>query len=204
VKAAAMAALGTMRYERGVQALTDLFQYYGKSDAADAALDALAHIAHPASVPLFAAQLAGRNAARRGLAIEGLARLGDTSKLAEIQAAVDGDRSDGVALAGAFASAVLANASIDRIAEAATRPKLRVQSMQYLIELAPGRSLAYSRHLLDPDSRIRLNIVDALGLSGDTEALPILEPVMTDRDPQVARAAERSVARLRREQRTQR
>jgi len=61
-----------------------LFQYFGKSGAAEAALDALARIAHPASVPLFAAQLAGRNAAWRVIAIEGFARLGDTSKLAEI------------------------------------------------------------------------------------------------------------------------
>jgi len=197
VKGAAMAALGAMRYERGVQALTDLFQYYGKSDAAEAALDALARIAHPASVPLFAAQLAGKNAARRGIAIEGFARLGDKSKLAEIQSVLDGDHNDGVALAGAFASAMLANASIDRIAEATTRSKLRAQSRQYLIELAPGRSSAFSRHLLDPDMRVRLDIVDALGLGGDPAALPILEPVMKDRDSQVARAAERAVARLR-------
>lgn len=193
-----------MRYERAVQALTDLFQYYGKSDAADAALDALARIAHPASVPLFGAQLAGKNAARRGLAIEGFARLGDKSKLAEILTVLDGDRSDTVVLAGAFASAILANASIDRIAEAVTRSKLRVQARQYLIELAPGRSLAFSRHLLDPDMRVRLDVVDALGLGGDPAALPILEPVMTDRDPQVVRAAERAVARLRRAQMTQR
>src|SRR4051812_14724021 len=57
VKVAAMLALGAMRYERGVQALTDLFSYYGKGELAEASLYALSHIAHPASVPLFTAQL---------------------------------------------------------------------------------------------------------------------------------------------------
>ena len=57
VRSAAMQALGAMRYARGVQALSDLFTYHGKGEAAEAALIALAHIAHPASAPLFAAQL---------------------------------------------------------------------------------------------------------------------------------------------------
>jgi HEAT repeat protein len=52
--------------------------------------------------------------------------------------------------------------------------------------------------------RVRLDVVEALGLGGDPAALGILEPVMKDHDPQVARAAERAAARLRRAQRTQR
>ena len=53
-----------------------------RATPAEAALDALAHIAHPASVPLFTAQLAEQDAALRGIAIEGLARAGDASQLA--------------------------------------------------------------------------------------------------------------------------
>jgi HEAT repeat protein len=197
VKGAAMQALGAMRYERAVQALTDLFQYYGKGDTAEATLDALGHIANPASVPLFTAQLAGRTSAVRGIAIEGLARIGDASKLADIQTALGADRSDGVALAGVFANALLGNGSVDRIAEAVTKSKLRDQARRYLVELAPGRSDAFSRHLMDPDARIRLDVVEALGLAGDPSALPVVEPVTKDKDPGVARAAERAVARLR-------
>jgi HEAT repeat protein len=191
VKGAAMQALGTMRYERGVQALTDLFQFYGKSDAAEAALNALARIAHPASAAMFAAQLSGKSSARRGIAIEGLGRMGDASKLAEIQRALDADRSDAVTLAGVYASARLANGAIDRVADALTRPRLRVQARQYLVELVPGRTKALTSHLQDPDQRLRLEVVDSLGLSGDPAALPLVEPLLKDRDPQVARAAAR-------------
>jgi len=77
VRVAAMQALGAMRYERGVQALADLFDYYGKGEPAAAALDALARIAHPTSAALMTAQLASKTTALRGIAIEGIARLGD-------------------------------------------------------------------------------------------------------------------------------
>ena len=62
MQAAAMQALGAMRYERAVQGLIDLFQFYrGKGDMAESALDAIAHIAHPSSVPLLVAQLGSKN-----------------------------------------------------------------------------------------------------------------------------------------------
>jgi HEAT repeat protein len=197
VTIAAMEALGSMRYERGVQALTDLFTFHGKGDVAEAALDALAHIAHETSAPLFVAQLAAKSATQRAIAIDGLARGGDRARLADISRVADADRSDAVVLAATFASVLLANGSVDRIVEAVARPKQRDQAQQYLVELAPGRSAALARYLLDPDERIRLAVVTALGVSADPAALPLLEALLQDRSPSVARAAEHAVARLR-------
>jgi HEAT repeat protein len=199
VKAAAMQALGTMRYERGVRALTDLYTYYGTSQAAEAALDALARIAHPVSAEVFTAALSGKSTPLRVLAIEGLARVGDASTMPAIQAAVDADRNDAVALAGVYASARLANARIGRIADALIRGRVRVQARQYLMELLPGRVTQVTSHVQDPAARQRLEIVELLGVSGDAAALPLVEPLLKDREPQVARAAERAVARLTRQ-----
>src|SRR5262249_46699881 len=140
VKAVAMEALGAMRYERGLQALTDLFRYYGKGVIGEAALDAIARIAHQTSAPIFGGQLAGKNAAMRGIAIEGLARLGDSANLAAIDRAVAAERNDSVALAGAFATAMLANGPIERLADALSRPRLHDQVKQYLVEIAPRRT----------------------------------------------------------------
>jgi len=193
LKVAAMEALGAMRYERSVQALIDLFQHYGKGDEAAAALAALARIGHASAAPLFTA----RNAPLRGIAIEGLARLGDRAKLADIHAAIGGDRDDAVLLAGAFASAMLSNAPIDSIAEALARAKVHDQARQYLVELVPGRPALLTRQAQDPDARIRAEVADVLGLAGDPAALPLAESLSKDADPQVARAAERAVARLR-------
>jgi HEAT repeat protein len=100
-------------------------------------------------------------------------------------------------LAGAFAAAVLGDASVDPIVEALSRPKHRDQVRQYLIEIVPGRVAAFARYAQDPDARMRADAADIFGLAGDPAALPILEPLLKDRDPHVALAAERAVARLR-------
>jgi HEAT repeat protein len=197
VRTAAMQALGAMRYDRGVQALTDLFTYYGSGEPAEAALDALAHIAHATSVPLFITQLASKSTAHRRIAMEGLARASDPSQLQAIQAVVEKERDAGVMLAGAFALVRLGNGATDPVADLLSRPRLREQAKRYLIEIAPGRTSAFSRQLLDSDPQIRADVVDALGLAGDPAAIAAVEPLMSDRDPQVVRAAERAVARLR-------
>jgi HEAT repeat protein len=181
-----------------MQALTDLFAYHGKGDAAEAALDALARIGHPASVPLFTAQLASKSATLRAIAIEGLARSGDKKQLAAIQAVVDKEHEAAVTLAGAFAQVLLGNAATDVVSDSLGRPRVREQAKRYLIEIAPGRTNSFGHQLLDSDPDIRHDVVDALGLAGDPAAIAVLDPLTKDRDPQVARAAERAVARLRR------
>ena len=198
VRLAAMQALGAMRYERGVQALTDLFAYYEKGDAAQAALDALANIAHPTSVPLFTAQLASRTASLRTSAIEGLARSGDRSQLASIQAVIDKEHEQRVTLAGAFALVLLGNGTTDQVADSLGRPRMRGQAKRYLLEIAPGRTGAFAHQLLDSDPQIRIDVIDALGLAGDPAAVAVLEPLTKDRDPEVARAADRALSRLKR------
>jgi len=197
VKRAAMQALGDLRHDRAVQALTELFQFHAKGPLAEASLDALARIAHPGSGPLFIDVLATKTATLKGIAIEGLARLGDTLQLPAIEKALAGERSDPTRLAGRFAAAMLAKASIDPIAEALARPKLRDQAKQYLIELAPGRTSALAPLLQDPTARVRIDAVDAIALGGDASAISVVEPLSRDADPQVARAAERALARLR-------
>ncbi len=47
VKKVAIEALGAMRYERAVQALIELFQYYAKGPIGEASLDALARMRIP-------------------------------------------------------------------------------------------------------------------------------------------------------------
>ncbi len=64
LRLASMAALGEMRYERAVQSLTDLFNYHKKGPEAMAALDAVAAIGHPGSLPVFLAQLGHRDVQR--------------------------------------------------------------------------------------------------------------------------------------------
>jgi HEAT repeat protein len=198
VKVSAMHALGAMHYDRGMQALTDLFTYFGKGEAAEASLDALAHIAHPGSVPLFTAQLASKQGSLRGIAIEGLARVGDRAQMPAIQAVVDKEHDRSVSLAGAFAAVLLGTGSVDQVADALVRANLREQAKRYVVELAPGRTSMFTHQLLDSDPQVRGDVVDALGEAGDPAAIPAIEPLVNDKDPVVARVAERAIARLKR------
>jgi HEAT repeat protein len=144
-------------------------------------------------------QLTAKSAAMRGIAMEGIARLGDPSALPQIQTAIAGERDDRASRARAFAAAMLSDVPIDPIAETLVRPRLRDQAKAYLVELAECRWSAFSRYLEDPDPHVRTDFLDALGLGGDPTALPLLEPLTKDCDPQVVRAAAHAIPRLRHE-----
>jgi HEAT repeat protein len=200
VRVASMQTLGAMRYERAVQGLTDLFQHFGKGELAEASLDAIAHIGHPSSSPLLSSQLTNKSAAIRGIAMEGLGRTGDRIKAVEIDAALKNERSEAVKLAGSFAAVLLARAPIAPIGDALTNARLHDQARAYLLELARGRTTMFTRYAQDPDEQVRIDVADILGLSGDPAALPMLDPLARDANPQVAGAAARAIARLRRAQ----
>ncbi len=59
IRMAAIGAVGVLRYERGLQAVADIFQHYERGTIAAAALGSLAQIAHRSSLPLFVAALVG-------------------------------------------------------------------------------------------------------------------------------------------------
>jgi HEAT repeat protein len=194
---AATAALGAMRYDRAVAGLMDLFKYFGRGEPAEATLDAVARIAHPASASLLASQLTSSNDVLKRTAVEGLARTGDRATLAAIQDAVGLDRDESLQLARHFASVMLSDATLDPLVEALARSRTRDRAQSYLIEAAPGRTERFGRHLQDPDPAMRARLASILGLADDPAALVLLQPMGADRDPQVSRAVAQAMARLR-------
>jgi HEAT repeat protein len=202
IRAAAADALGRMRYERAVQALTDLYQFHGRGEAADEVLDVLARIAHRSSVNFMAAALTTSVARTRRIAIEGLARMGDPAHAATVQAALAGERDASVILAGAFAAVRLGTGRLDALIDALGDARRREQAFNYLIELAPGRADQFGPYTQNPQASVRTDLADILGLAADPAGLPVVESLMRDRDAQVAHAAERAASRLRAATRT--
>jgi HEAT repeat protein len=196
VRSAAIAALGAMRYERSVQALSELLKHFRSGAVADELLDALARIGHKASQPLMVAALDTGSTAMKRSAIEGLARMEDRSALAAIDRALGRDRAESLVLARAFAEARFGNGTLEEIVSAFARGRSRDQARGYLIELAPGRAAMFGRFAKDPDPAIRTVTADALGLSGDPAALGIVEPMTRDSDQRASLAARRALARL--------
>ncbi len=196
IRMTALDAIGALRYDRGVQALTDLYTHYGRGSMAVAALGALARIAHPSSLPLFVAALSGRDFSLRLPAVEGLARSGATDQRAAIDALMQSERNPELLLAGHFAAVLLANGPVDELVGGLERSRLRPQALQYLEDVAPGRGNVLGPHVQDPDVGIRLALVEVLGRSGDPQALSVVQRMQQDADPGVARAAVRAAARL--------
>lgn len=196
IRMAALDALGALRYDRGVQALTDLYQHYGRGSMAVAALGALARVAHPSSLPLFVTALSGRDRSLRLAAVEGLARSGAVDQRGAIDALLLNERNADLLLAGNFAAVLLSEGPVDALVGGLTRSRQRGKALQYLKDVAPGRGNVLGPHVQDPAVAVRLDLIEALSLSGDVQALSVMQRMLQDSDPAVVRAATRGVARI--------
>ncbi len=196
VRYAAMRALGVMHESRAVTALTEQFNYYGKGEGAWSALDALAHLADPSSVPLFKAHLADKDPFLRRGSAEGLGRAGDKSEVSALEIGAGNDAAEMVRAAMAFALQKVGRNYLPRLVESMESEKAAPQVAEYLIELGPPGASQLQSHLKDPSPAIRGNVATVLGVIGDETTLAVLQPLTTDKDRAVAQAATRAIERI--------
>jgi HEAT repeat protein len=198
VRYASMRALGAIHETRAVQAITEQFAYYRKGEGAWSALDALARIAAPSSLPLFKERMKDKDPYLRRAAIEGLGRAGDTASVDTLESLVGTDESTMVRLAAAFALQKLGrNNYVGRIADMMTTPKASEQGEEYLVELGPSVAPVLISRLQEPDADVRESAADVLGAIGGPDAVPALQAVMA-KEPKTAAgiAAKRAVMKL--------
>jgi HEAT repeat protein len=196
VRYAAMRALGTTHEKRAVAALTEQFNYYGKGEGASSALNALAQIADPSSVPLFKPRLRDPDPLIRRAAAEGLGRAGDRSELSELQMGAGSDPSSLVRDAMCFALQKLGQNYVARLADSLRFPKLAAATSEYLIELGPSVVPSLLPLLKDPSPELRASVAQVIGALGSVESASALQPLAQDHDPDVVQAATRALERL--------
>jgi HEAT repeat protein len=201
VRYAAMRALGAIHEAHAVNALTEQFAFYKKGEGAWSALDALAQIGLPASVPLFQERLQDKDPYIRRAATEGLARAGaaasiDVTVIDLLEQNVATDDSAMVRLATAFALQKLGRNYAARIVDLMNSSKVLAQGQEYLVELGPAIVPTVMPRLVDPEPALRVALADVLGVIGDGSTLPALEAAAKDADGTVAAAAKRAIARL--------
>jgi HEAT repeat protein len=186
-----------MRYEAALQPLTDLFNERSKGDVAEGALDALARIAHPSSIELFKSQLTSPEAGLRAIAVAGLGRSGvDRRTLIEVMDTIGFERSDDVLVSMDFAWIMVENSTIDPLGEGLLQQSRHDLALAYLIEIASLRSAKFFAYALDPDPRLRADVANILGVTRDPRGLPLVQPMLKDKNPIVVQAAERAIARM--------
>jgi HEAT repeat protein len=196
VRYAAMRALGAIGERQSIQALTEQLKFYSKGEGAWSALDALAHLADPSSVPFFKSRLADRDPFLRRAAAEGLGRSGDTSEVPAMEIGAGNDSSEMVRAAMAFALQKLGRNYIPRLAEFLDSDKTAPQIADYLLELGPPVAPTLVSHLQDPSPAIRGNVATVLGAIGSDATLTALQPLTSDKDRAVAQAATRAIDRI--------
>jgi len=196
VRYAAMRALGAIGERRAIHSLSEQLNFYGRGEGAWSALDALAHLADPTSVPLFKARLADRDPFLRRAAAEGLGRAGDTSELPALEIGAGNDASEMVRAAMAFALQKLGRNYIPRLVESLDSEKTAPQVAGYLLELGPSIAPTLLSHLQDPSPAIRGNVATVLGAIGSDATLAALQPLTVDKDRAVAQAATRAIDRI--------
>ena len=201
VRAAAVGALGRLRYARAVGALTDRYRYYRRGSDAAAALEALARIAYPTSLPVFESALASDDPGVRAAAVEGIARTGAATQVNDVLRRLGAERSDRVNLALNFAAArtgqrVVLQPFVAVLGNEALEPA----AIGDLLELtASGRAGAdsWQAALNGAPAARRLTLVHVIGMAGDDSLVPVLEPLLHDADAKIASAARMATERLR-------
>ena len=196
VRYAAMRALGQLREERAVIALTEQLKYYNKGEGAWSALDGLARIAHPSSVPMFTARLADKDPHLRRAAAEGLGRSGDKSQMGTLETAAGNDESDAARAAMAFALQKLGRNYVPRLVEFLDNASVGLQVQAYFIELGQPVEKELISSLQEPDPPIRAAVAEVLGAIGGDASLAALQGLQ-DKDKMAADAASRAVERIR-------
>jgi len=196
VRYAAIRALGAMRNASATAALTEQFAYYKKGEGAWSALDALARIAAPGSVPLFKERLQDKDPYLRRAAVEGLGRAGDTASIEILERNVTVDESPMVRIAAAFALQKLGQNYATRVMDLMATSKVTAQGQEYLVELGPSMIAIIVPRLQEPNVEVREALIDVLGALGDASAIPALQAAEKDLNASVAAAAKRAIARL--------
>jgi HEAT repeat protein len=195
VRYAAMRALGQLREPRAVVALTEQLKYYNRGEGAWSALDGLARIAHPSSIPVFTSRLADKDPQLRRAAVEGLGRSGDKSQVAALETGAGNDSSDVARAAMAFALQKLGRNYVPRLVEFLDDSSVALQVQDYFVELGQPVEKELIPSLQEPDPAIRAAVADVLGLIGGDASLAALQGLQ-EKDKSVAEAISRAGERI--------
>ena len=196
VRYAAMRALGYIHDARAVGALTEQLAFYKKGEGAWSALDALARLGSPSSVPVFEQHLGDRDPFLRRAAVEGLGRTKDASQIDTLSRMATADDAPMVRLAACFALQKLGQNYATRLVDMLAGDKLIPQGVESLIELGPSIAPQLYARLQESQPDVRAAMADVLGAIGGHPALQPLQAAAQDKDPDVAAAAKRAILRI--------
>lgn len=196
VRQFAMHALGEIKSEKAIPALTQQVTHYKSNTQATFALLALARIASPSSADLFRQYIASKDPGHRAASAEGLGRVGAADFVPQLEQRLQNERGPAVQLAYFYALQKLGRNYLEHIVAALADNDGAAQATDYLVDLGPAIAKDLTPYLASREDNVRGRVAQILGVIGGPDVLQALESAKLDRNPSVARAAAAAVERI--------
>jgi HEAT repeat protein len=204
VRNEAVFTVGRLRYAAALSELTRLFESESAKPARlvdktyqDFLLDAIACIADPASKQLFIKERMNPDDSLRLRAIEGLARLGESSLVTEIARDWLAERDSRLQTAQSFALYRMGRPEyLDDLVRRLGSGKTSADARRYLLEFRLQELPDLYAQAGNKETAVREGLVEILGLIGDKEAIPVLQELGRDDRGRVAALANQALRRV--------
>jgi HEAT repeat protein len=194
-------AVGVLKVKEAGPALRQLYEANRRRESGTRVLGALARIGDPGQAELFQEVVQDPDPERKRLAIEGLGRISDPSRLPAFKKDYQREKGDELRLAYSFALTLLGDrAFVDTIVLNLPSRTLGTRSRNYLLEMGGDVLPDLYPYLADPDPEIRATLADVIAIMGDADSIGRLTPLINDPSAKVADRANRAVEKLRRMQ----
>ncbi len=188
----ACVTVGILLTRQALPKLQSIFQNYEDQKTKEAAMQGLAYLGDPVTVPIFVKGLWSDDKVIRQGAGEGLARAADPKSEAELEKAVSVEKDSSAKLAMEFALTALGKQDALDAVVSDLSSKIRGDvARAYLTELArnPAFLAKLYPYLQSPDSGIRKRLCVVLMYSGDQGSIAQLDRLSNDPDKDVVAAA---------------
>ncbi|MGH9430797.1 MAG: HEAT repeat domain-containing protein [Terriglobia bacterium] len=200
VKKQAAVTTGILRARQAVPKLRSMAQNDQDKDVRQAALQGLAYIGDPASLPVFIKALWSDDKTDRTYAAEGMARARDAKALTELEKRQKVEKDPGVKLAVAYAFTALGQQShLKDLVNGFDSRTRDGDARAYLIELTRDKTYLKELYPLmsSKSSRVRQGICGVLMYTGDASSITPLDHLTRDRNSDVAAEALRALNSVR-------
>jgi HEAT repeat protein len=199
VRREAAVTVGILRTTEALPKLQSMYENGPDAKTREKALEGLAYLGSPVSVPILTGALWSSNKPYRALGAEGLARAGDAKALPDLLKAVQSEKDADNRLAIEFAITALGRDDFLNTLIGELTSKRGDSAQSYLTELArkPEFLSKLYPYLDNQDSGVRRRLCDVLMESGDQTSIAPLERLTHDPNTEVAAEAMRALRGIR-------
>jgi HEAT repeat protein len=192
-------ALAVLKVKEAGPALREMYEANRRNELGLKTLGTLSRIGDPTQAEVFLQLVQDPDPAKKCLAVEGLGRISDASRLPGFKKDYQRERNEEVRLAYSFALTLMGDrAFLDTIVLSLPSRTLGTRSRDYILEMGRDILPELYPYLNDPDANIRAALCDIIGVLGDADAIPQLTRLLNDPSASVVDRANRAVERLRR------